>query len=54
MKRSPQELLGITYDSSSVGAPAGTCVPYLVLVGIGGEGAGYWRVDITLRHSMTN
>lgn len=50
----PQELLGINYDVSSVGAPAGTCIPYLVLVGIGGEGSGYWRVDITLRHSMTN
>ena len=49
-----QGLLGITYDVTSVGAPAGQCVPYLVLIGIGGEGSGYWRVNITLRHSVTN
>jgi hypothetical protein len=49
-----QSLLGIDYDVTSVGAPAGMCVPYLVLIGQGGEGSGYWRVDITLRHSITN
>jgi len=49
-----QGLLGITYDVTSIGAPAGQCVPYLVLIGIGGEGTGFWRVDITLRHSVTN
>ncbi len=48
------ELLGIDYDVTAAGAPSGMCVPYLVLVGFGGEGSGIWRVDITMRHSITN
>ena len=47
-------IFGITY---LVGLPNGPAnVPYLHLVnpGSGGEGAGTWRVDLRLRHTVTD
>jgi hypothetical protein len=49
------DLPGIGYTGSSVGAPAGTEVPYLQLSTSGSEGGSrFWRVDLRLRHSITN
>lgn len=45
-------ILGVNYN---VVVTAGVQVPYLLLTQAGGEGAaGIWRVDLRLRHSITN
>ena len=45
-------ILGVDYDAVVTGSAQ---VPYLVLTSASGEGGvGTWRVDLRLRHSITN
>ncbi len=46
-----QSIVGVGYDAATVNSAQ---VPFLELISAGIEGGGLWRLDIQLRHTITN